>query len=459
VLNQRELRLHKPLGRGGSGVVWDGEIKINGGWKRVAIKEYLGPDRRRRAEHEAAIMRTLQGRHVPELHDVDPEQGLLVMEFCDGLGLDSLLERCALREAAIPLSAVIGLGFRIAEALEDAHRATTDRGTSVGLAHLDLKPGNVLLERDGVRLLDFGISAPLNGVADGSGTPGYMAPEQQQRQPVGPFTDIYALGVMLSELSGVQPGSPLGSSPVQTRCPELTALIRQFTSPDPTRRPQNATHARAALRDLLGSVDGGIDELRLLYSIVTQSHDTRAASPPEESDWGRFVEAFSARPRGPTLIRPSTQPSPGTEAPAIAHTAPDSAPSPARTPRARWLVMSVLALLVSVAGGVWLGVPDALFGRRIVDPSHRGKPASTGIPATQPGAKGSARLRSRHPFELQLDGKVTGPPAKTHVLTLDPGTHRVLARCTGCPPGMDPVVEELLAIQAGTEKRLSIRFD
>jgi Protein kinase domain/FG-GAP-like repeat/FG-GAP repeat len=140
------------------------------------------------------------------------------------------------------------------------------------VAHRDLKPENVLItQRGGVKIADFGIAKAYTrltrftatGVA--VGTPAYMAPEQALAQRVGPWTDLYSLGVMAFEmLSGA---TPFGSNdtpmaimyrhvgtpppPLTGVDPRLAAWVARLLEKLPERRPQSATEAWGALEEIV----------------------------------------------------------------------------------------------------------------------------------------------------------------------------------------------------------------
>src|SRR5574338_927237 len=144
------------------------------------------------------------------------------MAYVDG---GSLSDR--IRRGAIPVEDVERLLRQIAGALDYAHRQ--------GVVHRDIKPDNILLDREGHALLaDFGIVKLLEGTPSGSqltvtgglvGTPAYMSPEQAQGLAIDSRSDIYSLGVVVYEmLTGKQPftaDTPMqvGFKPVQARVP------------------------------------------------------------------------------------------------------------------------------------------------------------------------------------------------------------------------------------------------
>ncbi len=105
------------------------------------------PDLRRRFEREARVISSLNHPHICTLYDVGHETGTdyLVMEYLEG---ETAAER--LLRGPLPLDQALRIGVEVADALDKAHRQ--------GIIHCDLKPGNVMLTRDGAKLLDFGVA-------------------------------------------------------------------------------------------------------------------------------------------------------------------------------------------------------------------------------------------------------------------------------------------------------------
>src|SRR5215510_8269003 len=162
---------------------------------------------RQRFEREAKTISQLTHPHICTLYDVGNQDGVefLVMELLEG---ESLADR--LGRGPLPMEQVLRCGVEIADALEKAHRS--------GSVHRDLKPGNVMLTKSGVKLLDFGLaklreasgspfessvsrlatqdqrSAPLTERGTVLGTYQYMAPEQVEGGEADARSDIFALG-------------------------------------------------------------------------------------------------------------------------------------------------------------------------------------------------------------------------------------------------------------------------
>src|SRR5262245_61494647 len=139
-----------PIGAGGMGEVYGATDTRLG--RTVAVK--VLPDElsrkhglRQRFEREARAIASLNHPHICALYDVGHQDGVdfLVMEYLEG---ETLAER--LSHGALKTELVLGYGIQIAGALGKAHRQ--------GFVHRDLKPGNIMLTRTGVKLLDFGLA-------------------------------------------------------------------------------------------------------------------------------------------------------------------------------------------------------------------------------------------------------------------------------------------------------------
>ncbi|MFC4160693.1 protein kinase domain-containing protein [Chitinimonas lacunae] len=183
----------RQLGQGGQGAVfeaWDTRLR-----RKVALK-WLTPDGNGRPLlEEARASSALRHPAVVAVHDVIEQDGIgfIVMDLVDGHTLAELATPPTLAQALRWLR-------EAAEALAEAHEQ--------GVVHGDLKPGNLMIDRRGaLRILDFGVSRRLDPLATGAadqdastGTLAYMAPEQLLGAPASPASDIYALGLVFSEL-------------------------------------------------------------------------------------------------------------------------------------------------------------------------------------------------------------------------------------------------------------------
>lgn len=191
-------QLIRRLASGGMGTVFVAERADELFRQRVAIKLLRGgADTAATAERLAAerqILAELQHPNIAKLFDggtTPAGQPYLVMEYIDGLPLDA---HCAQR--ALGLDERLRLFLRVCAPVQAAHQRL--------VVHCDLKPSNVLVREDGEPvLLDFGIARLLGSEGDAAGgfcTPAYASPELQQGERVGVASDVFALGVLLTEL-------------------------------------------------------------------------------------------------------------------------------------------------------------------------------------------------------------------------------------------------------------------
>jgi eukaryotic-like serine/threonine-protein kinase len=256
VLDDR-YRLGERLGGGAAAEVYralDERLQ-----RPVAVKLFRGDAAAQLQRHEAE-MRTLASLDHPSLvgvYDAGTDEGtgapFLVMQLVEGSTLGD-----ELNNGPLPPERAASYGAALADALGYVHAR--------GFVHRDVKPANVLISGDGrVHLADFGIarlvdSAHETRTGDVLGTPGYFSPEQVTGDPVGPPTDIYALGIVLIEcITGKRPfeGGPMEVALARVnKAPELPAsmpepwrvLLRAMTARDPGQRPDARTVADSLRR-------------------------------------------------------------------------------------------------------------------------------------------------------------------------------------------------------------------
>ncbi len=161
------------------------------------------------------------------------------MELVEG---DTLAAR--LKRGRLPMEQTIQFGAQIASALSAAH--------AKGIVHRDLKPGNVMVTKAGVKVLDFGLAKSTQDetltVANAvMGTPAYMAPEQREGKACDARTDIYALGLVLSEMATGTRAQP-GERPQLDSLPEkLGHVVKACLAEDPDNRFQSAQDVKLEL--------------------------------------------------------------------------------------------------------------------------------------------------------------------------------------------------------------------
>ncbi len=208
-----------------------------------------------RLQHEAITVARFSHPNIIAIYDMGDvrDSAFIAMELVDGVSLrDHLLGHGPLAaEQLIPLASAVAQGLAIAHAQEVIHR--------------DVKPGNILLGRDGgIKVSDFGLAFVVSAMKEDSteisGTPGYVPPEVMNQQPYTEPGDLFGLGASLYEgLTGVHPlaGETLRDTilntihgnirPLRERLPnvlpELEELVRALLSLDPHKRPTAAEAA------------------------------------------------------------------------------------------------------------------------------------------------------------------------------------------------------------------------
>jgi eukaryotic-like serine/threonine-protein kinase len=225
-------RIEMSIGKGGMGEVWKArDTRLN---RAVAIKR-SAQQFSDRFEREARAVAALNHPHICQLYDVGPDY--LVMEYIEGSPL----------KGPMPVDQALKYAGQVCDALDAAHRR--------GITHRDLKPGNILVSKQGIKLLDFGLAQMQAGPGDPTitqmtqtgavmGTPAYMAPEQWEGKPADARSDIYSFGCVLYEmLTGKRIAAD--RTPV---APPFEDILRTCLEKDPDERWQSARELKHALR-------------------------------------------------------------------------------------------------------------------------------------------------------------------------------------------------------------------
>lgn len=276
--------LERLLGAGGMGAVYRARDLLHEQFGdpdpyialKILSEEFAeSPDASALLYSEFALTRRLRHDNVVRAHtfevDTDCQRAFITMEYMRGLTLDKLL--CE-RPLGLPWKELRDIVLPLLDTLAYAHRR--------GVLHGDLKPSNVMLSEDGLRLFDFGLGQAEEGILPGlphlsrerfnAWTPGYAAPELLEGQPLSASADVYGVACVIYELAG-------GKHPFR-RLPSTQArdehLERELRAP--ANLPQHGWHAlRTALsfnpaertitaqqlRDALGATSSWLQRLRL----------------------------------------------------------------------------------------------------------------------------------------------------------------------------------------------------
>lgn len=269
------------LGRGGMGVVYLArQIELN---RPVALKMltgHYGPGELQRFLEEAETAAALNHPNIAHIYEVGEQDGapFFSMEYVKAGSLADALRK----ELPTPRDAALLL-MRVARALHFAHQN--------GIVHRDMKPGNILIDHDGLpKITDFGIAKRLHAdskltrTGDVIGTPTYMAPEQAKgnSRHVGPAADIYSLGAILYEmLTGRPPFLPEDS--------ETPITVRVLTE-DPV---SPAWHRPGIPRDL---------ETICMKCLEKEPRNRYASAAALAEDLQRFLDDESILARPPSTI-------------------------------------------------------------------------------------------------------------------------------------------------------------
>ena len=238
----RRFEIIEEIGRGGMGTVYKAyDSKI----REVVALKLLKPEIASEAEiverfrNEIKLARQVSHRHVCRTYDLGEEwlSIYISMEYVPGEDLKSFIRR----SGHVNEAKAVGLARQIAEGLAEAHR--------LGVVHRDLKPQNIMIDRDGnAKIMDFGIARSLQtrgatGTGVIIGTPEYMAPEQADGRGVDHRSDIYSLGAVLFEMV-------TGRVPFEGRTP-LGVVLKHRSEPPADPQTLNAQLSAGLSRIIL----------------------------------------------------------------------------------------------------------------------------------------------------------------------------------------------------------------
>lgn len=251
---------------------------------------------------EAQIVGRLRHPRIVRVHEIGWVEGTpyLVMEHLDGLDLMRLFRAVQRAGDGFPAAVVATIGHAVADALAHAHAQPQP------IVHRDVTPHNVMVTRTGaIKLLDFGIAhddpcTARAGTTRLRGKVAYLSPEQVRGEPIGPSTDVYALGLVMFELlSGRlwfrhrdrntalamvrrEPVPPLRRVAPAVP-PGLATIVDRAVQPLARERYPDARAMQTALADVLTREVPELDAPRLATFVRRydrEEDEPRAAAPP-----------------------------------------------------------------------------------------------------------------------------------------------------------------------------------
>ncbi len=435
-------RVDELIGEGGFGRVFRGMHLILEA--PIAIKTLrldVGGDEAERAVRfldEAKLLSKLRHPHIVRVidagvHASTPPQGWLVVEWCDGVTLgDDLAESAGAARSVREVWELLG---PLVDAVAAAHEAN--------IVHRDIKPSNVMLTRGPkgpeARLIDFGIAKAISQGEENPSesktrgrvafTTAYAAPEQLAASRTGPWTDVHALGLLLTEVLTGAPPYPRGE--------ELHAILDQHERPTPKRFGVDVGAWEAALaravafkgtdrfesaRELHDALERALPDLAHDRTSAVSAPQLRRANPRSGSrsgDTERETSASLSKPRlrkhDPSTITAAASSREVATAPSVR----TPAPSPVKT---AWAI----PVLLGLGGATWALV-------RVTSDEPVASPS--GVAASQPIAPSDPEVTP--PVRLSTTGRPThasaNEPSSPSAIVAEPSSLPSAAAPTGRP--------------------------
>jgi serine/threonine protein kinase len=321
--------------------------------------------------NEARIAATLQHPNVVHVYDFGVEGGdyFLAMEFLDGGDVRGVLHALEHEGRAMPLEVAVAIAAGVAAGLHYVHEKRDAGGRPLALVHRDVSPQNIFVTLEGeVKLVDFGIAKAtlLDGrtrAGTRKGKPAYMSPEQCRAEPLDRRSDIFALAIVLWELTVDRPlfehtsdaevmravvdrDAPLPSRRVPGYPPALERIVLKGLARDRERRYATAQEMQADLEEFAASSGLSISP-RVVSAFMRGLVDGDAIG-----SWHRETQIGSGA--GDLISTVLDAPGPAGESAAAAQARRTRPAAPRARRHVSWAVW--LACAVLAAGGVGAAV-------------------------------------------------------------------------------------------------------
>ena len=429
-------RIEGLAGRGGMGVVYKAtHIALDHVVALKVISPALAQDERfrRRFGEESRIAVSIRHPNVVAIHHAGEEDGLLfvTMDLIDGTDLRGLL---TVKGAMDPVHAAAVIA-EVASALDAAHAR--------GLVHRDIKPGNILIEGEGVTervyLTDFGLArlveASTGVTATGAfvGTLDYVAPEQIRGERVDARADVYALGCVLFELLTGNPPfaarddkvakmyAHLQEEPPRVRLfrpelpGELDLVVGRALAKDPEERyPSAGDFARAVSAAVQGQATVEVERSVAIGAAAPGPPEATTSAERARADTTAVGVAAPA-----TEVPPPSEPGGASRAPTV----PDGPPAttqPGARRRGPLIALGAAVVAAVVAGAILLWVGMAMTTQ----------PPARGMARPRPPAADPATTSRRRPTPRSTGTRCRSAISRSTSSTATPASTSPTARAT-----------------------------
>jgi len=403
-LGRYELLL--PIAKGGMAEVWAARLHGTRGFQKVvAIKTILSGaiDDARMEEMflvEAELASKIHHPNVVGTIDLGEHEGVLylVMEWVDGESLNVLMQKAA-SQGGVPLPIGVNLIGQACQGLYAAHNLRDDEGALLGVVHRDVSPHNLLVTFTGTaKVVDFGIAkatslASSTEVGEVKGKFAYMAPEQVRAQAVDARTDLFALGILLYQITtgkhpfrGENPGETLqnicserGPTPPSAFLPdypaELEAVVLKALAKNPDHRFSTANEMLTALeRAMPGPLEASFEvqvaeylkqlfgsrttERRTALRVAQERVDQLRAESSSQISLGTLRAIAIDQMDSPVSLTPGRISS----SPQLMRNTPTPTPLPAQNGRSKQVIAALAGALAITGGALMLKLPTSSNG-------------------------------------------------------------------------------------------------
>ena len=280
---------------------------------------------------EARVAARINHPNVLRILDLVEEANhvYMVMDFVDGISMRGVLDHARQTSTPAAIGPIIEVLSHACEGIHAAHQLKAADGSSLGLVHRDMKPGNIMVSIEGhVKVGDFGIALFADRVADSTaqgqlkGTPAYMAPEQTLGGPLDARSDVFSMGLTLYTLAtnklafrarkAMQIALKIARESMAPHAIELESIapglgdvFRRACAQDPDERYHNALELGAALRK--------VHEQLTNPQSIPEMLTIAGWGAPAEAIVSPAPEPLSLEDSGPSQLGPPQEPIEGPE--------------------------------------------------------------------------------------------------------------------------------------------------